>query len=1041
MSYNNHDNNFEPSYEPFKDYTTNAPSYYDYLAQEKTHLASMLYDLDKVTNGDLINAIETTTPNRLTIEIIPQGVHRYKARLGIKDKPVYSSDGSAIINNTDDYVDVSVNKTEVLRQIFSSNGVTASINEANQLWIGVDFTKVQSKLHSTQGITLSDDGTLGIDFGSVQAKLKAGEGIRIEGDTIINEVHDTTYSAGEGIIIEGTRISVNPDSLVVNLVAGDYLVSDGSKISLDLPAVKDQLIGHLLESDTDGKIGVNQVEIAHTLAGNHLFQQDGVINVDVPEIRDTIKGDLMRVNDEGKLGLDQEAAARTLAGDYLYEQYQKIQVDTTKLRDLFIGHLLEADTEGKIGINQVDTADQLAGQHLFQKDGRLNVDAGTLKDLLKGHLLLSDEDGKLGIDVAALLGAIKGFGLQEIGEDNKLNVDTATIAQAIQGLHLYWDKSNGTLNVSPEGVLSDSEGWGITITGKDISVDTEKVQKKLHDGEKIKIKDDYLEIEDKGVLDYSRHTIQRQAGKEREWGLSGNTSVSLSHDIKPTRISPFYLRKTGNYFCIGTALPSADKNWEPTQNTADTPSGAPGFLKVTAVVDDQAVLQEFFSVYNGTKYWRVGSNYGYNEDGVKKFWEPWHADLTIDTTAYKKENDKYDIINSVRQAANTYWNPTKGGAGLNPEKDSGIVADDQLTSYKLLHTKRNTSEVQTLSTRELYRGDSNRTSRPMAIAKERFGRIIYRLENISNSHVIITTIDTSQNRALQLMRFYHKSLQDSDTIMDATIKNQRLYFVTLSRKLFMIDLIDNIITEVTNVDSVLSNCNMSFNLSEGFYYGITSMHRTAKDQVGIDQLFIGVARTRGYLSGGSTNEADNNILRLDVDTKNSNAVGGDITVTTVKKGHTQRGLAIFEASNGAYYAIFGNELDNDYNKDLTNEEPTTLNYNKVKGIGFATVQAQGSTGTGIIDFSFILKDNMFLTGLDTMFTPEFYNASSGNDWYSDWGYNQWIGSVCFSIYNPSAISGIYSVMLDATYDSGDVEPLSLVEGANSLTIPSVSEDY
>lgn len=179
---------YKPVFNDDRDYTTNAPTYYDYMAEVNTSVHKALEDIEGIVEGDIVDYIDSD--NQKLLQVTKKRVDG--KHVGYTLTPL---DPENSINTTDPGIEIvkvdnhtfsiTTNKDVVKQYLVDGTGAYIT-------WIG-------------------DKGSLNIDFTRVQAKLTFQDGVKISGTTVSadwNKVQKVLTPDNKSIIIdENGRVS------------------------------------------------------------------------------------------------------------------------------------------------------------------------------------------------------------------------------------------------------------------------------------------------------------------------------------------------------------------------------------------------------------------------------------------------------------------------------------------------------------------------------------------------------------------------------------------------------------------------------------------------------------------------------------------------------------------------------------------------------------------------------------------------------------------------------------------------------------------
>lgn len=242
-----------------RDYRTNVPSYYDYLAEQEVTINQVLEDINKALGTELAYSIELAlddaTSKNLSIkkeEILP---NRFKYTLtGLhdtdKENTLISKLRTIKVERGEDTSNIDIDP-EGFKENTVQDGIIFDVDTlTGKLIVKPDYSKVQKKLVDSKTITVNDN-KVEANFKTVQEKLQAGENIAIKGNVInaignanadykqdklnnwvdIAQIGDSIYNLPQ----DGVMVSVEPASC---LNTGKYFIMGDSvsKNKADTPS-------------------------------------------------------------------------------------------------------------------------------------------------------------------------------------------------------------------------------------------------------------------------------------------------------------------------------------------------------------------------------------------------------------------------------------------------------------------------------------------------------------------------------------------------------------------------------------------------------------------------------------------------------------------------------------------------------------------------------------------------------------------------------------------------------------------------------------
>lgn len=170
--YNNKNNNreYKPIYNDDRDYTTNAPTYYDYLADMNEAIQKAYEDIASMVEGDIIQSIDSDNTNLLEVtkKTVKGKVVTYTLT---PHTPEITSNGKGLnVYKTDDHsFELALNYEVIGNFVVKGDGVNMTLQDGKYN-LSIDFSRVQGKLTATDGVKLTGD-TISADWNKVQKVL------------------------------------------------------------------------------------------------------------------------------------------------------------------------------------------------------------------------------------------------------------------------------------------------------------------------------------------------------------------------------------------------------------------------------------------------------------------------------------------------------------------------------------------------------------------------------------------------------------------------------------------------------------------------------------------------------------------------------------------------------------------------------------------------------------------------------------------------------------------------------------------------------
>lgn len=201
---------FKPHFSIDKDYRTNAPTYYDYMAEVKEAMDTLYSDVSEAVDYDLVRSLRAdgVLLQMTKTEVSPK---RFEYTLSVKsddgkENVIYNDDGTIAIKKENGKTLVRAMPTEVLTKLHIQEGEGVKVERStNTFTIKLDFNVAQRKMKSSNTVTINDtDNTANVNFDTVQQKLQAGDNIEIKGQ-IIRAVGDANSAYKQDKITKFTN--------------------------------------------------------------------------------------------------------------------------------------------------------------------------------------------------------------------------------------------------------------------------------------------------------------------------------------------------------------------------------------------------------------------------------------------------------------------------------------------------------------------------------------------------------------------------------------------------------------------------------------------------------------------------------------------------------------------------------------------------------------------------------------------------------------------------------------------------------------------
>lgn len=164
---------YKPVFNDDRDYTTNAPTYYDYMADVNTSVQKALEDIEGIVEGDIVDYIESD--NHQLLEVTKKRVNGKHVGYTLTpkeiDNTITSNDPGIEIVKQDNHTFTITTTKEIVKQyIVDGTGVYMTLVNG-QYRFNVDFTRVQAKLTFQDGVKLNGT-TVSTDWNKVQKVLR-----------------------------------------------------------------------------------------------------------------------------------------------------------------------------------------------------------------------------------------------------------------------------------------------------------------------------------------------------------------------------------------------------------------------------------------------------------------------------------------------------------------------------------------------------------------------------------------------------------------------------------------------------------------------------------------------------------------------------------------------------------------------------------------------------------------------------------------------------------------------------------------------------
>ena len=163
---------YKPIFNDDRDYTTNAPTYYDYMADVNNSVKKALEDIEGIVEGDIVDYIDSD--NRQLLQVTKKRVNGKHVGYTLTpldpENTLTSNDAGIGITKVDNHTFEITTTQDIVKQ-YLVDGTGIYITWYNgQGRLNIDFSKVQAKLTFQDGIKLSGT-TVSADWNKVQKVL------------------------------------------------------------------------------------------------------------------------------------------------------------------------------------------------------------------------------------------------------------------------------------------------------------------------------------------------------------------------------------------------------------------------------------------------------------------------------------------------------------------------------------------------------------------------------------------------------------------------------------------------------------------------------------------------------------------------------------------------------------------------------------------------------------------------------------------------------------------------------------------------------
>lgn len=163
---------YKPVFNDDRDYTTNAPTYYDYMADVNNSVQKALEDIEGIVEGDIVDYIDSD--NRQLLQVTKKRVKGKHVGYTLTpldpENTLTSNDAGIGITKVDNHTfEITTTQDIVKQYLVDGNGIYITWNNGKGS-LNIDFTKVQAKLTFQDGVKLSGT-TVSADWNKVQKVL------------------------------------------------------------------------------------------------------------------------------------------------------------------------------------------------------------------------------------------------------------------------------------------------------------------------------------------------------------------------------------------------------------------------------------------------------------------------------------------------------------------------------------------------------------------------------------------------------------------------------------------------------------------------------------------------------------------------------------------------------------------------------------------------------------------------------------------------------------------------------------------------------
>lgn len=580
-------------------------------------------------------------------------------------------------------------------------------------------------------------------------------------------------------------------------------------------------------------------------------------------------------------------------------------------------------------------------------------------------------------------------GIEIVKEDNHTFVITTNkevVKQyLVDGNGIYMTLYNGQyrLNVDFTKVQAKLTFQdGVKMSGNTVSADWNKVQKVLRPDNKSIIVDENGNIS-------AQIPYDRLEGKIDKWRSVGNIAGSvfgLDTDVQVTTVNPAFLRKTGTYLYISRS--KADQSvWG---GKPDTPTGQPGFIRVTSSVYMNSVLQEFYPLVGRGYYFRVGGEYTRNDTHERSFWNDWRA--VYNDFMYDRSQNKYTDQKGKMWGQGLLDEEFNYQAGSAPDKyGTWLSANDLSTIYKMKEKYTNTDKAIYDRIRFAYE--------PAQVAGDcqTGSSVYYKLSSVNTVEQEAHIVGHDINNGKAVMSFNINHPFFANEVTDMTVANDRIYFIN-SWRIFWFSLQDystGYIDFTHNGTNVKANGEASTFNHHLRYTGIS--YYNEKLYVLVTDDYRGI-ETDGNLSKEILQFA---VWEVTLNTNGTGRVSDKCIMSNPLTGTDMHYLQV--VNNNIYVGFSLDRLYNDSAKSAYGQATSKNKYDPC-GIGVLTFSMRGLLYQQFEN----VKENLKITGLGHWYSTG-YASADPSSYNADGCIEGFYDNLLVSGYQPNVYTGVFGI--------------------------------